>query len=46
MNIENVYNGKIKTQKIILLKSCSIFNFNSEYYILEIEKLDFHLPHV
>ena len=46
MNIENLEKGKITTRKILVLKSCSILDFRSEYYIPEIEKLAFRLPHV
>ena len=46
MNMENFEERKVTTWKIIVLKSCSILDFCSEYYITEIEKLDFHLPHV
>ena len=46
MNIENFVKGKVTTKKSVVLKSCRILDFHSEYYIPEIEKLDFHLPHV
>ena len=46
MNIENYKKGKFTTQKILVIVSCSILDFCSEYYIQEIEKLAFHLPHV
>ena len=46
MNLENVEKGKVTKQKILVLKSCRILDFHSEYYIVEIEKLNFHLPHV
>ena len=42
MNIE----GKVTTRKSLVLKSCRILDFHSEYYIPAIGKLDFHLPHV
>ena len=38
--------GKVTTRKIIVLKSWKILNICPEYYILENEKLDFHLPPV
>ena len=46
MNIENLKKGKVTTRKSLLLKSCMILDFYSEYYIPEIEKLAFHLPRV
>ena len=46
MNIEHFDKGKVTKRKIIALKSFSIGDFHSEYYIPEIEKLVFHLPHV
>ena len=45
-NIENSENGKVSTRKSIVLKSCSILDLHSEYYIPAIEKLAVHLPHV
>ena len=46
INTENFKNGKVATRENIVLKSCSILDFHSEYYVPEIEKLDYHLPHV
>ena len=46
INMENYWKGKVTTQKSLLLKSCIILDFHSEYYIPEIEKLASHLPHV
>ena len=46
MNIENINKGKFITHKSLVMKSCIILDFNSEYYIPEIEKLAFHLTHV
>ena len=46
MNIDNVEEGKFTTRKSLVLKLCSILDFYSEYYIPEIEKLAFRLPHV
>ena len=46
MNLENVKKGKVTTRKILVLKSCSILDLHSEYYIPDIEKLNFHLTHV
>ena len=43
---KNVEKGKVTTPKSIVLKSCRILDFHSEYYIPEIEKLTFYLPHV
>ena len=40
-NIENVEKGKVATRKSLVLKSCSILEFCSEYYIPDIEHLDF-----
>ena len=37
---------KVTTWKILVLQSCIIFGFCSEYYILSIGNLEFHLPHV
>ena len=37
MNIENVEKVKVAIQKRFVLKACSILDFHSEYYILEIE---------
>ena len=45
MNIENIEKVKVTTRKIPVLKSCSILDFRSEYYIPEIEILAFHLPY-
>ena len=41
MNKENVDKGKVTTGKSLVLKSCSILEFHSEYYIQTIEKLAF-----
>ena len=46
MNPENPEIGKFTTRKMIVLKVFRILDFHSEYYIPEIEKLDFHLQHV
>ena len=46
MNIENVKKVKVTTWKSLVLKSCSILDFHSEYYIPENKQLAFHLPHV
>ena len=46
MNIENIEIGKVTTQKSLVLKSCIILDFHSEYYIPAIGKLAFYLPHV
>ena len=46
MNTENSDKGKVTTWKILLLKSCRIWDFRSEYCIPEIENLAFHLPRV
>ena len=45
-NIENVDKDQVTTRKSLVLKSWSILDFQSEYYIPESEKLDFHLPYV
>ena len=45
-NTENVEKEKVTTWKILVLSSCSILDFHSEYYIPEIKILAFHLPHV
>ena len=39
-------NKKVTTRKSLVLKSCSILYFHSEYYIRVIEILDFYFPHV
>ena len=44
--MESYWKGKVTTQKSLVLKSCIILDFHSEYYIPEIENLTFHLPHV
>ena len=46
MNIESAEKGKVTTRKSLVLKSCSIWGFHSEYYIQEIRKIALHLPHV
>ena len=46
MNLENVDKLKVTTQKSLVLKSCRILDFHSEYYISKIKILDFYLPHV
>ena len=46
MNIGHVDKGKVTTREIFVLKSCIILDFISEYYIPDIEKLVFNLPHV
>ena len=46
MNIENFEKVKVTTRKILVLKSCSIVDFHSEYYTPAIQKLSFHLPNV
>ena len=46
INIENSDNGKVTTWKSLVLKSCSILDFHSEYYIPDIKKLGFNLLHV
>ena len=38
--------GKIYTQKEIVLLENLISEFHNKYYIPEIQKLAFHLPHV
>ena len=45
MNIEIFDKGKVTTHKSLVLKSCSIMDFHSEYYIPVIEKrfLIFHM---
>ena len=45
-NLKTYEKGKITTLKSIVLKSCSIMDFYSEYYIFAIKKLSFQLPHV
>ena len=45
MNIENPEKGKFTARKSTVLRSCSILDFHLEYYIPEIENLNFHLPH-
>ena len=46
MDIENVEKGKVTTQKILVIKSCSILDLHSEYGIPGIENFPFRLPHV
>ena len=46
MNLEFFEKGTFTTRKSLLLKSCIILDFHSEYYIPDIGKLAFHLPHV
>ena len=45
-NKVNVEKRNVTTQKILLIKSCSILDFYSDYYIPAMEKLAFNLPHV
>ena len=40
-NIDNFKKGKVTTQKSLVLKSCRILDFHSEYYIPEFEKISF-----
>ena len=44
-NLENVKKGKFTTRKSLVLKSWSILDLHSEYYIPKIKKKAFHLPH-
>ena len=46
MNVENEEKWNVTTQNSLVVKSCIIMDLYSDYYITEIEKLDFHLPHV
>ena len=46
INMEIFDKGKFTTQNILVLKPCIILDFNSDYYIPEIGKLAFNLPHV
>ena len=46
MNLEIVDKRRVKTRNIIVLESCSIMAFHSDYYIPATKKMAFHLPHV
>ena len=46
MNPEIFKKGRVTPQNSLVLKYCSILDFNSEYFIPEIEIMGFNLPHV